>query len=421
MKTWRRTPKWRQNNPTDSDMSTTITCKMPHPGQLEVLKSPARFKVLACGRRWGKSQLGLISILKAAHLEHKRCWWVVPKYRTADEEIWGELVSAVKHLRGVAISKSKRRIELPKGGVIAIRSAHNPDNLRGAGLDFVVLDEAARMPAHTWHDVIRPMLADTRGGALLLSTPNGRNWFWERHRAGLDPLQEEWATFDFTTAQSYLVDPAELESIRQNTAQHIWETEYEAVFSDDRGQVFRGLTDAAAPAPYDGPQPGHSYVAGVDWGRSRDYTAIAVLDASNNKMVALERFNQVGWELQRDRLSSIARKWRPQVIWAEANSIGEPNIDALVRQGLPMRRFYTSAKSKAPLIESLALAIEQNDITLLDDPVLLGELADYKFDRLANGGYRYGAPSGSHDDTVIAAALAWHGAQHSSRMRIDFV
>ena len=136
-------------------------------------------------------------------------------------------------------------------------------------------------------------------------------------------------------------------------------------------------------------------------------------------MVALDRFNQVGWELQRGRIAGIVKKWQPQVIWAEANSIGEPNIDALNRLGLPIRRFYTSAKTKAPLIESLALAIERNDITLLDDPVLLGELADYSLERLPNGGYRYGAPAGSHDDTVIAAALAWYGTQFTGS-RLDF-
>ena len=410
MKIFPRRPKWKRNNPTASDLSTTITLNMPHPGQMEILNNPARFKVLACGRRWGKSEVGLIEILKAAHLEHKRCWWVVPGYQTADD-IWPDLVNAVKDLKDVVISQSKRRINLPKGGMIAIRTAHNPNKLRGPGLDFAVLDEAAFMPARIWHNVIRPMLATTRGVARLLSTPNGRNWFWERLRDGLDPLQEEWAAFQFRTGQSDLVDAAELQSLRESTPQHIWETEYQAKFTDDRGQVFRRITDAAAPAPYRQPQPGHAYVAGVDWGRSKDYTAIAVLDASNGKMVALERFNQVGWELQRDRLTQIVKKWRPQVVWAEANSIGEPNIDALVRQGLPVRRFYTSAKTKAPLIESLALAIERNDITLLDDPVLLGELADYKFDRLSNGSYRYGAPSGGHDDTVIATALAWYGSQ----------
>ena len=410
MYVWQPTPNSPNNHPTESDLSTTITCPLPHPGQEEILNSPARFKVLACGRRWGKSELGKTDILRAAHLEHKRCWWVAPSYQMASQ-VWRDLVSSVKHLAGVKISATERRIDLPKGGVIAIRSAHNPDKLRGDGLDFVVLDEAARMPAQIWHDVIRPMLTTTRGAARFLSTPKGRNWFWERHREGLDPLKDDWQAFHYSTAHSGLVDHEELESIQQSTAQYIWETEYEAKFADDRGAVFRRISEAAAPAPYDQPQTGHAYVAGVDWGRSQDYTAIAVLDASNGKMVALERFNQVGWDLQRERLQSIVKRWKPQVVWAEANSIGEPNIDALIRQGLPIRRFYTSAKSKAPLIEALALAIEQNNITLLDDPVLLGELADYALERLPSGGYRYGAPAGSHDDTVIATALAWHGAQ----------
>ncbi len=373
-------------------------------------EKPARFKVLACGRRWGKSELGKTKILEAAHLEHKRCWWVAPTYQMASQ-IWRDLVNSVKHLAGVKISATERRIDLLKGGMIAVRSAHNPDKLRGDGLDFVVLDEAAWMPARIWHDVIRPMLARARGAACLLSTPRGRNWFWQRHRVGLDPMQEEWQSFHFTSADSKLIHPDELQSIQQSTPEIIWNAEYEAKFMDDRGQVFRRISDAAAAAPYDQPQPGHAYVAGVDWGRSKDYTAIAVLDAANKKMVALDRFNQVGWELQRDRLASIVKKWRPQVIWAEANSIGEPNIDALVQQGLPIRRFYTSAKSKAPLIESLALAIERSEITLLDDPVLLGELADYELERLPNGSYRYGSPLAGHDDTVIATALAWYGSQ----------
>ncbi len=330
------------------------------------------------------------------------------------DQIWRDLVKAVKHLTGARISHTQRRIDLPKGGVIEIQGAHVPDRLRGAGLDFVVLDEAARMAKGIWHEIIRPMLAQTQGAARILSTPKGRNWFWERHRDGLDPLRHEWAAFQCSTAESGLVDAAELASIQRHTAEHIWETEYQAQFADDQGAVFRRITDAAAPAPCSEPQPGHAYVAGIDWGRSHDYTAIAVLDASTCKMVALERFNQVGWELQRQRLASLARKWRPQVIWAEANSIGGPNIDALLRQGLPVRRFITSAKTKAPLIEALALAIERQDITLLDHPALLSELAEYSLERLPNGGFRYGAPPGSHDDTVIATALAWHGAQFTS-------
>jgi len=108
------------------------------------------------------------------------------------------------------------------------------------------------------------------------------------------------------------------------------------------------------------------------------------------------------------------------VVWAEENSIGAVNIEALQTEGLPMRPFQTTARSKTPLIEGLALALERGEIALLPDPVLLQELAAYSIERLPGGGYRYGAPPGLHDDTVIATALAWHGVRYGG-VRIDFV
>ena len=410
MKAWPRTRKTKDT--TASDLSTTITCRAPHVGQKQILKHPARFKVLACGRRWGKSELGLTDILTAAHLQHKRCWWIAPTYQMASQ-IWRDLKNSVKHLRGVEIDAVERRIDLPLGGVIAVRSAFNPDKLRGEGLDFAVIDEAAFMPAQIWHDVIRPMLATTRGQARFLSTPNGRNWFWGRHRAGLDPEEKEWASFHFKSADSPLIHPQELAGIQRATPPHIWESEYEAQFNNDSGLVFRRISDAISADPGKDPQPGHTYVAGVDWGRNNDYTAIAVIDATSGAMVALDRFNQIGWELQRDRLKSLVAHWKPNIIYAEANSIGEPNIDALIREGIPVKPFITSAKSKPPLIEALALAIERGEIRLPNDPVLRNELEAYSLERLPGGSYRYSAPPGEHDDAVIATALAWRATQYA--------
>ena len=190
--------------------------------------------------------------------------------------------------------------------------------------------------------------------------------------------------------------------------------------SDDQGQVFRGIRAAIRPAGQQAPLEGHRYVAGVDWGRSIDYTAIAIIDATARQLVALDRFNQVGWSLQRGRLKTLTDHWGAHIIWAEANSMGEPNIEALQREGLPVRRFVTTAASKSPLIEALALAIERGVLGLLDDPVLLGELASFSLERLPGGGYRYGARPGHHDDTVMATALAWYAAEHSGAL-IEFV
>ena len=304
--------------------------------------------------------------------------------------------------------------------MIAVRSTHYPDNLRGEGLDLAILDEAAFMEPRVWAEVVRPMLVTTRGGAVFLSTPFGRNWFYDLFRIGLDPEEHEWQAFHFPTNKNPLISAEELQGIRRITSAHVWLAEYEAQFNDDSGQVFRGIREAVVAHQSDAPQAGHHYVAGIDWGRDNDYTVIVVIDAVTRELVALDRFNQIGWRLQRDRLKMMADRWKPTVIWAEANSIGTVNIEALQHDGLPMRAFMTTARSKAPLIESLALAIERRDIGLLDDPILLGELASYGLQRLPGGGYRYSAPAGSHDDTVMATALAWHGVENGG-VTLSFV
>jgi len=75
--------------------------------------------------------------------------------------------------------------------------------------------------------------------------------------------------------------------------------------------------------------------------------------------------------------------------------------------------FTTTASSKGPLIEALALALERGELAILPDPALVGELNAYRLERLPSGRFRYGAPPGEHDDCVIALALAWHGASQA--------
>jgi hypothetical protein len=334
-------------------------------------------------------------------------------------QIWRELKAIFRSSPKARINEHERRIDFPGGGWLAIRSAHNPDHLRGAGLDFVVLDEAAFMHPSVWPEVIRPMLLERKGRALFLSSPNGLNWFHDIYQLGVSN-KRFWRAYRFPSSDNPLIAPDELEAIRLQTAERIFREEYRAEFLADIGRVFRGIRDAAT-APLDAcPTPGTRYVIGLDWGRENDSTAIVVIDADNRRLVALDRFNQVSWSLQRGRLKAVYDYWQPVVIWAEANSIGAPNIEALQREGLPVRPFTTTATSKPPLIENLALAIERGDLALLPDETLLSELASYTMERLPAGGYRYTAPPGLHDDLVIATALAWRGARLSGSP-IDFI
>ena len=325
----------------------------------------------------------------------------------------------MKNATGIQIRESEKRIELPTGGVIEIHSTHYPDNLRGAGLDYVVLDEAAYMHPAVWAEVVRPMLLESEGGALFLSTPRGKNWFWHLYNLGLDPYEPKWQSFHFESWINPMVAKAEIEDIRRTTSDRTFREEYQAEFLEDSGAVFRGLQEVAV-APFNAEYiPGHRYIMGVDWGRDHDFTAIVVIDSTTRQMVAIDRFNRIEYRYQRERLKLLADKWHPSVIWAEANSIGTPIIEQLRDEGLPVRPFMTTTKSKAPLIEGLALAIERSELALLPDDILLSELSSYEIEVTASGNYRYTAPAGMHDDTVIATALAWHGCL-SGGLRVDF-
>lgn len=396
----------------------TVQFIKPHPGQETILTSKARFRIVACGRRFGKTALGQLAILEAV-LDGKQCWWLAPTYAMASQ-VWRDLKNVCQGMPRILVSESERRMDFPKGGWLAIRSTHNADNLRGAGLDLAVLDEAAFMAANVWPEVVRPMLLERQGKALFLSSPNGRNWFWQLFQIGLDPEEPEWQSFHFTSFDNPLIPAAELEAIRRQTPERVWQQEYLAQFSDNAGQVFRGIREAATAPLCPQPVAGTCYYAGIDWARDGDYTVVTVIDADRRQMVAVDRFNQINWSLQRGRLKAIYDRWQPCVIWAESNSIGSVNIEALQAEGLPVRAFATTAKSKGPLIEDLALAIERRDLALLPDETMLHELAAYSMERLPGGTYRYSAPHGQHDDTVISLALAWYGVRHGGS-GIDFV
>ncbi|MCY4527046.1 MAG: hypothetical protein OXB89_10630, partial [Anaerolineaceae bacterium] len=159
----------------------------PHPGQRQILASPARYSVVACGRRFGKTELGKLALV-CRFLQGARCWWLAPTLQMADQ-VWRDLKQTLAPLPEARVSEGAQRIDLPGGALLAIRSTHHADHLRGAGLDFAVLDEAAFMEDSVWPEVVRPMLLERRGGALFLSSPNGRNWFWQLYQLGREQEQ----------------------------------------------------------------------------------------------------------------------------------------------------------------------------------------------------------------------------------------
>ena len=203
-----------------------------------------------------------------------------------------------------------------------------------------------------------------------------------------------------------------MEQQRQVLPQHVFAQEYEAKFLENEGVVFRNI-GACLHEDKDSPKMhrGHEIVIGVDWGKQNDYTAISVFCATCHKEVQKDRFNQIDYTFQIQRLKALSGRWGPEQILVETNAMGEPIFEQLIRDGLKARGCQTTASTKPPMIENLALAFEREEAKWIDDPIWTHELEAYE--RKVNAITQrptYSAPEGDHDDTVMARALAWRAA-----------
>ena len=348
-------------------------------------------------------------------LEGKPVAWFSPTYKIM-ADTWRELRD---RLAPVTRDKSEqeKRIELINGGVIELWSLESVDAGRGRKYAVVVIDEAAMVSdlEGAWQQSIRPTLTDWRGTAWLLSTPKGMNHFKVLFDCGEDGQHEQWASWQMPTSANPYIDPEEIEAARLDMTEAAFHQEYLALFVSWEGSVFRHVSEAATAYPRTEPEPGHEYVIGCDWGRSKDYTVFVVLDTTTRSMVAMDRSNRVDYTVQRNRLRALWEVWRPLTVIAEQNSIGQPVIEQLTRDGMRIEPFTTTHASKAQAIEALALAFERGDIRILNDPVLVSELVAYRAEPLPSGLMRYGAPSGQHDDCVTALSIAWSSIAGASR------
>ena len=385
----------------------TLTLPRPHSAQKTVIREARRFNVLACGRRWGKTRLGIDRLIRPA-LDGQPVAFFAPTYKMMSD-VWRELYNTVLPATK-RVSSQEHRLELLTGGIIDMWSLDTPDAPRGRKYQRVVIDEAAMVPhlQEAWQASIRPTLTDFQGDAWFTSTPKGMNFFRTVWQYGQDPARAEWASWQMPTTANPFIKASEVEAARQELPERTFAQEYLATFLEDAGGVFRGVRACATEQrrePYAG-----RFVMGVDWGQANDFTVLVVMDSETRKVVDLDRFNQIGWSMQRGRLRALADRWSVGAIIAESNSMGGPNVEALQDEGLPVTAFETTGVSKPPLIESLALAFERQEIAILDDPVLVGELEAYERDvSPVTGRSRYSAPEGMHDDCVMALALAWWG------------
>jgi len=375
-----------------------------HPAQKEINECTARFRVVCAGRRMGKTRLGVWECIDVA-LHGGRAWWIAPSFPIARVG-WRPLKKLGAKIPGADVRLAEMSIMMPNGGEVSVKSADNPDSLRGEGLNLAVCDEHAFIKPEAWNEALRPALSDKLGRALFISTPRGRNHFWELYQRGVRG-DDDYRSFYFPTSANPFIAPSEIEAAKHELPEIIFRQEYLAEFIDDSGGVFRRIQEAAVLQPLDEPQEGHQYVAGVDVAASIDYTVVCILDAATHDMVYMDRFNRVDYNVLIDRLDALYKRWKLTTLKIEANSIGQPVIDQLYSRRLSVIPFTTTTATKQTIIQGLQAAFENANIRILNNPVLIGELLSFESKRSPSGSFSYSAPEGMHDDCCMSLAIAW--------------
>jgi phage FluMu gp28-like protein len=386
----------------------------PHAGQLRFLLAQAPNKVLACGRRWGKTDACAVEILsKLVLVPPSRSLIVAPtldQARLVFERV-AEFIERGRVRLGLG-AETVRNSPFPVLRVgdsrVAARSGHRPRSLRGDEATHILVDEAAFLPDRVIDEVLSPMLATTAGTLTLASTPNGFNAFWRRFRRGEEGDGTTWAA-QAPTAENPFVRPEFLEGQRLLVSQRTYAVEYEASFEAGEGQVFPPTTIEEAICPSMAEARGPISI-GVDWGRHEDYTAVCVVQGHRERawLVESSRFRRLPrWESLIARVATLTERYLEAAVRCDTTGMQDSLLERL-RDALPRHSvsgFDFGGGRKAGLIDRLASQFDRRALFIPPDPVLREELLSFTARRTASGNMRLEAGSG-HDDMVAALALA---------------
>ena len=207
--------------------------------EIWVAQETARFRNVCAGRRFGKTYLSTVELLRAATSgKNKNCWYLAPTYGAAKEIAWDMLIANIPEAYIVSTNLTALTIKLINGSTISLKGTDNGGaTLRGRSLDFCVLDEFSQMRPEVWYEVIRPSLSDREGSALFIGTPQGRNHFYDLWAKGLSGT-DNWQSFQYTTIQGGNVSASEIEQARSDLDERTFKQEYEAEFVTYAGLIY---------------------------------------------------------------------------------------------------------------------------------------------------------------------------------------
>lgn len=360
--------------------------------------NPARYAFIEASTKAGKTVGCIAWLFEQAWLGRpgQNFWWVAPVYTQA--RIAFRRLKKYLPLGLFKANEAELFIELINGAVIWFKSAEKPDNLYGEDVYAAVLDEASRMREESWQ-AVRSTLTATRGPVRCIGNVKGRkNWFYilsRRAEVGEVGMSHSKLTA-YDAVSGGVLDKSEIDDAKSVLPENVFRELYLAEPSDDEGNPFGFDHIKACLAPMSDLGPA---AIGIDLAKSVDYTVILGLDR-HGVTCGFERFRKPWDETEAAITATIGGV--PTMI--DSTGVGDPIFERLARKMHDVEGFVFGAKSKQRLMEGLALAIQNREVKFPDGPIR-AELEVFEYE-MTRTGVKYSAPTGYHDDCVMALALA---------------
>ncbi len=383
---------------------------LPH--QPPVFDCTARNVVYAKGRRAGGTMGAVNRLVEIAHIQREsRHLWVDTVQRNI-----GKLVA--RYFRPLLAGTeyrwncSDRVLYFASGALCDFGSAERPETLEGFAYDYIWINEAGHVlkDESLYYNTLLPMMLEADNAQFFfIGAPKGLGLFGRMFDWGQDPKRADWRSFRHSSFTNPQLNREELERLRSHMPEREYRQEILAEFVTGEGAVFRDVAGIATAEREDSPQEGVPYVIGVDLARYGDFTVAWIGRADTRTGVFCDRFRRISWKLQVERIARLSRRYGGARLYVDATGVGDPVCEDLRSSGLPVEAMVMTAARKRDLVDGLAVAIEQQRLSIYPHEPTLHELTAYEQFPLESGRTRTSAPAGEHDDCVIALALCHWG------------
>jgi len=217
----------------------------PHPIQYKLWTEERRFKVVACGRRSGKTEIAkrklILSALKGTTNVRANFFAGAPSRSQAKRIYWDDLKHYTKGLTA-NISETDLCLEFHNGSRIYVLGMDKPERVEGTPWDGGVLDEYANMRANVWGEHVRPALSDRLGWCWFIGVPEGRNHYYDLYRYAQSGESDEWGVYTWVSAD--ILAPSEVEAARRDLDDYTFQQEYEGAFVNFSGLAYYNFREA---------------------------------------------------------------------------------------------------------------------------------------------------------------------------------